>query len=343
MVPKPVPSTSLSAMADPEKQASDRIVQRALERERKARTQAERLLEEKSLELYRAQEVLRLRVDELERLNKELTESQIRLVQAEKLASLGTLVAGVGHEINNPVGFVVSNLTSLQEYGDFLKSVITAYAGYREAIAKNDDDAIQSATSQLNAALAVDDIDYVVSDLADITGESLTGMAQIKEIVDALRTFSRADDPDPVPYDVNDAVVNAVRIIGGELKSKCRIETNLQQVPLVACFPGQINQVVLNLLVNAADAVDRGGCVTLTTQSSNGKVVVSVRDNGCGINAEHLNRIYDPFFTTKPVGKGTGLGLAIVYDIVHAHKGEVQVDSTSGIGTKFSIYLPSID
>jgi signal transduction histidine kinase len=316
------------------------MVHRALERERKARVQAERLLEEKSLELYRAQQILKLRVSDLEKLNKELTDSQIRLVQAEKLASLGSLVAGVGHEINNPVGFVVSNLTSLQEYGNFLSAVVTAYDKHRRARSTGDAAAIEAAEAALDLALAADDVDFIITDLSDLTTESLTGMKRIKAIVDALRTFSRADDPEPTFYDLNDAVLTAIHIIGGELRNKCQIETNLGTLPKISCFPGQINQVILNLLVNAADAVEQEGVVTVATSSGNNRVCIEVKDSGCGIDAKHLNRIYDPFFTTKPVGKGTGLGLAITYDIIQAHGGDIEVQSEIGTGTTFSVSLP---
>lgn len=316
------------------------ILRRALERERKARACSESLLEKKSLELYRAQEKLTERVCELEKLNQELKASQVRLVQAEKLASLGTLVAGVGHEIHNPVGFVVSNLAALEEHVEFLFAVFEAYQAVRGCLASPVTPALQQKLDALDALLAKDDVRFILNDLRDIGQESGEGMDRIRAIVNALRTFSRADDPAPVPYDVNDAVNNAIRIVGSELRNRSSLTTDLATCPSIPCFPGQINQLVLNLVVNAADALGSGGAIEIRTRETDSGIELCVTDDGPGIESEHLDRLFDPFFTTKPVGKGTGLGLAIVYDIVKAHRGDISVDSTVGQGSTFRIQLP---
>ena len=185
-----------------------------------------------------------------------------------------------------------------------------------------------------------DNAEFVLKDPKNISRESAEGMDRIPSIVDALRTFSRADDASPVPDDINDAIHNAIRIVGSELRSRCEINTNLSTCKPIPGFPGRINQLVLNLIVNEADALKGIGTINLATGDGEQGVVMTVSDNEAGLAEEDLPHLFNPFFTTKPVSRGAGLGLAIASDIVKAHNGEVTVNSELGERTNFSVSLP---
>ncbi|OGQ98576.1 MAG: hypothetical protein A2505_01890 [Deltaproteobacteria bacterium RIFOXYD12_FULL_55_16] len=267
----------------------------------------------------------------------ELKATQSQVVQQEKMASIGQLAAGVAHEINNPIGFVTSNLGTLQKYmgriTEFLKMQAEIYP--QEA---GDDRASRLAgiRSQLK-------IEPVLADLPALITESLDGVERVRKIVQNLKSFSRIDQSDYSLADINHCLDDTLNIIWNELKYKCTVKKDYGDLPQTKCYPQQLNQVFMNLLVNAAQAIEGQGEIVITTRASETEITISISDSGGGIPQENLNRIFEPFFTTKEVGKGTGLGLSITYDIVtKKHGGRIEVASEPGKGTTFTVILPVI-
>ncbi|GAA0699908.1 hypothetical protein GCM10009104_31000 [Marinobacterium maritimum] len=285
-------------------------------------------------------EELRSRNDELERANSSIRAQQARLVQSERLASVGQLAAGVAHEINNPVAYVYSNLQALISYQ-------TAFAAMRkscEQLLTSAELGSHPQVQALAAALDDQDIDYLLEDLPDLLQDSIDGCRRITEIVSALNEFSRGGSSTRwVETDLNRCITTTIRMVRAQFKyQQVDIETDLQPLPEVLCAEGQIKQVLLNLLVNAAYACKEQGRISISSvlDEAAQRIRVSVRDTGCGIDADDLARLFDPFYTTKPVGEGTGLGLAIAYSIVQEHEGDLEVTSTPGQGSCFTLVLP---
>ncbi|NTV12640.1 MAG: PhnD/SsuA/transferrin family substrate-binding protein [Desulfobulbaceae bacterium] len=267
----------------------------------------------------------------LEKAYDELKTAQATILQQEKMASVGQLAAGVAHEINNPMGFISSNLGSLSKYLERLAEFIAtqgAALGNPEEIAR-----VAEARKKLK-------IDYIIQDTRDLIAESLDGADRVKKIVQNLKSFSRVDQAEEQPVDLNECLETTLNIIWNELKYKTTVRKEYGDLPRLKCFPQQLNQVFMNLLVNGAQAIDKQGEITIRTWVEAGAIRVAISDTGGGIPADKLNRIFEPFFTTKPVGKGTGLGLSICYDIVKKHGGEILVMSTEGIGSTFTVVLP---
>ncbi len=281
------------------------------------------------------EEIIRINA-ELQNVNKQLTDSQNQLLQSEKMASIGVLAAGVAHEINNPVGFIQSNTHTLQKYvTDFLQ-VAAAYQAVEQALPEQK--TLFAAVQQLK-----DDIefDYEQEDVRTLLLESLQGLERVTKIVKDLKDFSRIDSEDEwAREDLHQGLESALNIVWNELKYTCDIKKEYGDLPLVECLPRQLNQVFMNLLVNAAHAIDGHGTITLRSGSKAEQVWVEISDTGKGIPPENLKLIFDPFFTTKPVGKGTGLGLAISYSIIEKHHGSIEVSSELGKGSTFRIWLP---
>jgi two-component system, NtrC family, sensor kinase len=268
----------------------------------------------------------------------QLKKTQSHLVQHEKLASLGQMVAGVAHEINNPLAFVINNTAVLQRD---LKALTEMLRLYRQT-----DAALKEKTPELAAEIAElserVDIDYTLVNLPEMLNRSREGLKRIQQIVKDLRDFARLDESDLHEVDLNAGIQSTVNIILGHAKKKqVKIETDLdKRLPKVACQPAKVNQVVMNLLSNAIDASHENGRVTVRTASVDGEARIEVQDEGDGIPPELRDRIFDPFFTTKPVGEGTGLGLSISYGIVNDHGGTIEVESEPGKGAKFIVCLP---
>jgi signal transduction histidine kinase len=261
---------------------------------------------------------------------------QSKLLQSEKLASIGLLVAGIAHEINTPVGFVNSNLGTLRDYaGDLLKVL-----GHVADALETDVVLSREWVRLMRERLKDIDFEYLRQDLPNLLAESREGLDRVKKIVADLKNFAHADSDEWQAVDLNAGLQSTLNLVGNELKYKVSIDKALGALPLVNCNPGRINQVFMNLLVNAGQAITEHGTITLKTWEDGGLVYVMVRDTGCGIPGDLLGRIFDPFFTTKPVGKGTGLGLSLAWGIVHGHGGHIDVDSTVGIGTTFTVILP---
>jgi PAS domain S-box-containing protein len=266
-----------------------------------------------------------------------LKQAQSQLVQSEKLASLGLIVAGVAHEINNPIAFVTNNVAVL---GRDVNEICDLVGLYEQA-----DDVIGAQraelASQIHAFRDRVDMTYTLANIDGLLQRSRDGLRRIQQIVSHLRLFAHLDEGDVNEADLNDGIESTAAIIVGHARKKSiRLEKELEPLPPVTCNAARINQVVMNLLTNAIDACDDGGVVTIRTGVDPDGVRLEVADNGCGIDPEARGRIFDPFFTTKPVGQGTGLGLSISYGIVKDHGGTIEVESTPGAGACFIVKLP---
>ena len=265
-----------------------------------------------------------------------LQDTQAQVIQSEKLATLGQLTAGMAHEINNPVGFVTSNLNSLNKYIDRL---VTFLAAQSAAVTQHASPQAKVELTDLRRSLK---IDYILTDVRKLLAESLDGTSRVSKIVRDLGSFSRIDTGERAPADLTECIERGVTIVWNELKYKVTLRRDYGAVPKVVCNMQQINQVVMNLLVNASHAMDQPGEITLSTRAEGPWAVVRVADTGKGIAPEHLTKIFEPFFTTKEAGKGTGLGLSISFDIIKQHGGDLSVVSAVGLGTTFTIRLPLI-
>jgi len=262
------------------------------------------------------------------RLIDQLEEAQNQLLQSEKLASIGQLAAGVAHEINNPVGFVNSNFGALERYVDSLFSLIDAYGSVEHA-------------AEAPAIRQRIDYEFLKEDIAALFKESRDGLERVKRIVQDLRDFSRVDSSlEWQQTNLHTCLDTTLSVATNEIKHKADVVKLYGDIPEIQCLPSQLNQVFLNLMVNAAQAIAQHGTLTLATGAEADWVWVAISDTGSGIAPEHQKRIFDPFFTTKPVGKGTGLGLSVSYNIVAKHNGRIEVESELGKGTTFRIWLP---
>jgi PAS domain S-box-containing protein len=296
------------------------------------------------LERQRAQEQLRDQNVQLQAMaasereaHEALKRAQGQMVQAEKLAALGQLVAGVAHEINNPLSFVSNNIAVLQRDVKAIRSLLEMY--------QKTDAAVQAAMPDLSAEIRElcerVDLVYTLANLDEMMARSRDGLKRIQQIVKDLRDFARLDESDLHEVDLNQGVESTVNIVRGRAKSRqVAVELDLHPLPAVACFPAKINQVIMNLVANAIDACPPNATVTVRTSRIESGVCIEVIDTGSGIEPRVLERIFDPFFTTKPQGEGTGLGLSISYGIVRDHQGTIEVDSTPGRGSRFSVKLP---
>jgi len=278
------------------------------------------------------------RTRELEQSNLQLQKTQNQLLQAEKMASLGQLAAGVAHEINNPIGYIKSNLGSLRDYVTDLIRLIGIYQQTEVFI----DDA--AARKQLAAQQKTMNLPFLKDDIKLLIEDSLTGARRVKQIVSDLKVFSHPEQKEWQLLDINDCIHSVLNIVHSEVKYKADVHLDEGlQLPEIQCITTQIYQVITNLLVNASQAIEEHGDIFICTQLApkNSNIVeILIRDTGCGMSAEVKKSIFNPFFTTKPVGQGTGLGLSVSYGIIESHGGHIQVDSTEGEGTCFTLSLP---
>ena len=274
--------------------------------------------------------------EELIELNKKLLATQQLLVQAEKMASIGQLAAGVAHEINNPIGYVNSNLSTLQGY---LHKLLGMLSCYETAEASIPDPAVRIRLAELRRQ---SDLDFLRADIPSLMSESKEGIDRVCQIVQDLKDFSRIDvSQEWVRAHLHQGIDSTLNIVASEVKYRAEVIKHYGVIPEIECLPSQINQVVMNLVVNAAQAMeDKRGTITVSTGQADDGVWFEVADDGDGITPDNLPRIFDPFFTTKSVGKGTGLGLSLAYGIVQKHGGRIEVDSTPALGTRFRVHLP---
>ncbi len=273
----------------------------------------------------------------LEQALDELKETQQMLIHSEKMNALGQMVAGIAHEINNPVAFVTNNLYELGKYSGELVETI------HELEVKLNNSGNVDALKILNGIKNEKEFDFLAEDISDVLNSSQDGVRRVKEIVEDLRKFSRLDESEKKHIDLVDSLKSTISIVKAKIEEKNVIFSFVSTGKvMVDCFPGQLNQAVLNLIINAIQAVEQGGKVILEVKRSNEETQIVVKDNGCGISPEDQEKIFNPFFTTKPVGSGTGLGLSITYKIItDLHKGRIEVESEEGKGTTFSVSIPN--
>lgn len=277
---------------------------------------------------------LKQTAEKLSHAYEELQTAQLQMLQREKMASIGQLAAGVAHEINNPIGFISSNLGTLGKYVDRLSAYVNRQT---ELCAPLVTAAVRAELEQSRQELK---IDRILADISPLIAESLDGAGRVRTIVQDLKSFSRSDEGDFKEADIVECLDSAINIVWNELKYKTTLNKNYGTLPAIKCYPQQLNQVFMNLLVNAADSIDKAGEIAITTRHENGSIFIVISDTGCGIPPESLSRVFEPFYTTKVSGKGTGLGLSISYDIVKRHNGEITVASTPGKGTTFTVRIP---
>ncbi|MBL8003432.1 MAG: GHKL domain-containing protein [Flavobacteriales bacterium] len=315
---------------------------------RREKEQSQALALEASLEnerIIREQNVIleqkvQERTKALQESNDHLKRTQTQLVNAEKMASLGQLTAGIAHEINNPVNFISSNIPPLRRN---LGEVIDVLKDYREAGTRTDAEAFRTIAAKERKL----GLDESIEELGEILGSIEEGSKRTADIVRGLRNFSRLDEDDLKPADLNECLRSTVTILGPQFRDQVVLDMQPGSIPRVECYAGKLNQVFMNMLNNAAQAVRTKhpaglGRVTVSTAERDGHVVVSIRDNGVGMSDAVKARIFDPFFTTKDVGEGTGLGLSIAYSIVEKHHGRIEVESAPGEGTEFRVLIPLV-
>ncbi len=273
------------------------------------------------------------RTRELEKACRDLKSSQDQLLHQEKLATIGHLAAGVAHEINNPTGYVGSNLSTLAKY---LVRITEFYQLLDDYLPLLPEEKLVS----LREERQKQKIDFLLEDSREIITESLEGVERIKKIVAGLKSFSRKEQDSSSSVNINECLENAVTVAWNELKYKADVEKDYGDLPLIKCFPNQMGQVFVNLLVNAAHSIEGHGRITIRTSQEGDFVSVSICDTGCGMSPEVRDKIFDPFFTTKKEGVGTGLGLSIVSEIVKKHEGEISLQSQIGKGSTFTVRIP---
>jgi hemerythrin-like metal-binding protein len=296
-------------------------------------TELEARVQRRTATIEQANRQLQANNLELQRLNEKLESAHTQLLQSEKMASIGQLAAGVAHEINNPVGFVNSNLGTLGKYMQSMFEVIKAYEAAEARVGGGTCPEVAEMKKKT-------DFGYLMEDIPSLLKESQDGLARVKRIVQDLKDFSHVDESNWQLANLEQGMDSTLNVVNNEIKYKATVVREYAGIPDVECMPSQVNQVFMNLLVNAAQAIEKNGVITVRSGQQGEEVWMEVEDTGKGIAAEHLNRIFDPFFTTKPVGKGTGLGLSLSYGIMQKHHGHIEVNSEVGKGSRFRVWLP---
>ncbi len=276
---------------------------------------------------------LKMRFKELKNTHEKLDDTQKQLMQSERMASIGQLAAGVAHEINNPIGFILSNYETLAEYVEVLNNILNLYPTIED----------DSTKSKLSEIWASEDVDFIREDLSELLVASKNGLNRVQEIVAGLKSFSHNNTASYIPMSLNDCVEDSIQLVWNELKYNCEIIRNLNDIPEVVGNYGQIEQVIVNMLINAKHAMEDTGVITLETKAEKECVVLIITDNGMGISEENIQKLFTPFFTTKAVGVGTGLGLSISYGILTDHGASIDVKSEVGKGTTFTITFPPFE
>lgn len=307
------------------------LYKQAYERERMGRLAAEEALETRSRELY-------IKNQELEESIKKMESQQKALVRSEKLATLGTLVSGVAHEINNPMAFVYANVEMLSKFSGPYTEILHLLT---ESL-----DIAEPKRSEFNERVRQfideEDLAFFNEDLAVLVDDTILGVERVRDIIASLRSFARLDSSLRSMADINACVHNTLRVLHNEIGSHITLALDLNDIPEVSCNASEINQVLLNLIINAVHALDdtSGATISISTRLADEKVEIIIEDNGPGISSDVQQSVFEPFFTTKDVGKGTGMGLSISHGIISDHGGDIQLHSVVGEGSRFVIQLP---
>ncbi len=299
-------------------------------------------LQEEELRRHRdhLEELVQSRTEKLLQARRELEEQQVQLIQAEKLASIGQMAAGVAHEISSPVSYVLSNLGMLDRQ---LSAITPMLQLLQELLAAKAPEAREELLVRLDGLWKRENVPLIIEDTPSLLQESLDGARRIKEIVQSLRMFARDDSGELQLADLNTELESTLRMVWNELKYKCTVERDFGPLPRIRCHPIQLSQVFTNLLINAAQAIESQGEIHIRTRHEGNEVVVRVADTGKGMTPETLSKLFTPFFTTKPRGQGTGLGLSVSQSIIARHQGRIEVDSAPGKGTAFTLRLPTTE
>jgi two-component system NtrC family sensor kinase len=279
---------------------------------------------------------------ELENQINQLNQTRAQLIQSEKLASIGQLAAGIAHEINNPLGYIHSNLDVLASYITGIKKLWAANDQMLENVEKADinNPELNAEMLKLTQLKKKLDMAYIFNDMPELISEALSGTARVKEIVADLKDYSHMNQQNMALEDINQLIEQAINISSNETKYHLGIIKDFVTLPPVPCLRSKLTQVLLNLLLNASQSIEKDGQITITTRSGQNQITIGIKDNGCGIKEDLLDKIFDPFFTTKEIGTGTGLGLHISHTIITSHGGTLSVESVQGQGTEFTISLP---
>ncbi len=293
-----------------------------------------------TLERRKQQKALTKNYLELKKTHDELKTAQQQLVQSEKMSSLGQIAAGIAHEINNPIGFVTSNLETLKEYIDVFVQILMSYNKMDAFSGGKKLDEMNNLLEEIRQLKKSEDFDFMLEDLKQILADSSEGLSRVRDIVANLKTFAHADDGVLEEHDINECLKNSIKVVWNELKYTITLHEEFNEIPHLICNISELSQVFMNMLINAKDACGEQGEMTVSTQLIDGFIEIRFADNGEGIPQDKLKKIFDPFFTTKPVGKGTGLGLSISYGIIESHGGGIDVETEEGKGTCFIIKLP---
>ncbi len=291
--------------------------------------------EEMTRALRNTKERLEREKEEQRQLLNKLEEAHTQLLQSEKLASIGQLAAGVAHEINNPIAFVNSNLNTLSKDIAGLMQLVDAYEACEAALGDKPE-----LLAPLQAIKQQVDIEFIRGDILSLIDESIDGTQRVRRIVSDLRDFSRPGDQEWHEVDLHQGIDSTLNVVRNEIKHKADVILEYGELPPVKCLPSQLNQVFMNLLVNASQAIPERGTITIRTRCERDQVAVEIADTGSGMSPEVMAKVFDPFYTTKPVGKGTGLGLSVSYGIIERHGGHIDVQSVPGSGTTFTVWLP---
>jgi signal transduction histidine kinase len=284
-----------------------------------------------SEKVARRERALKESYEKLSNTNDELKQSESQLVQSEKMASIGVLAAGVAHEINNPIGFIRSNLEVLEDY---FSDVEKYYYEFNSTLVSEED-------KENHKKLAKKyELEFLFKDAPPLIKSSIAGVDRVSEIVKNLKTFARIDQVEKALVDINEGLNATLNMVHNELKYSCKVHIDLQPLPKVHAFPGKLNQVFMNLLINAGQSITDKGDIFVRTFVDEDNIIIEIEDTGSGIDSENITQIFTPFYTSKPIGEGTGLGLSISHQIIEQHNGKITVKSVLGKGSCFSVSIP---
>ena len=305
----------------------------ALEEDLRFREFAElfRQFNEMSEKVAMREQALKKSYEKLSNTNEELKQSESQLVQSEKLASIGLLAAGVAHEINNPIGFIRSNLEVLAEY---FSDIEKYYVEFSSSLVSEEQKDIHKKLAKKY------ELEFLFADSPPLIKSSISGVDRVTEIVKSLKTYARIDHPDKALIDINEGLNATLKMVHNELKYCCKVHVDLHELPQVHAYPGKLNQVFMNLLINAGQAIVDKGDIFVRSYVSGNNIVIEIEDTGKGIEADNIAQVFTPFYTSKPIGEGTGLGLSISHQIIEQHNGIISVKSELGKGSCFSVHLP---